>query len=99
MRLRCIDHGESVTAKLNSASPPTFASPRGHGSRGFAAGEKSREMKREGDGGERDAASGASEGKDALVDLVARQLFPRSRLKIRTLQGYSKVIATEIALQ
>jgi hypothetical protein len=56
-------------------------------------------MKREGDGGERDAASGASEGKDALVDLVARQLFPRSRLKIRTLQGYSKVIATEIALQ
>jgi len=48
MRLRCIDHGESVTAKLNSASPPTFASPRGHGGRGFAAGEKSREMKREG---------------------------------------------------
>lgn len=59
MRLRCIDPGKSVTAKLNSAHPRPSHCPRAAGTTG-QEGERGKGGK-----GEKAAASGASEGNDA----------------------------------
>lgn len=71
-------HG--VTAKLNSAHPRPSYRPRASLAAGLAGEERSRQVRRD-----------ASEGNDIVVDSIARQLFPRFRLKVSRTVAVTKV--------